>query len=93
MEELVISRTRYAVFASIVAGVLAAGAGPASAQGLTGSIDGTVRDQTGAVMPGVTITVTGPSLIGGPQVRVTEADGSFRFPVLPPGAYQVELRA
>ena len=29
---------------------------PAAAQGLTGSIDGTVKDETGAVLPGVTVT-------------------------------------
>src|SRR5919109_4502668 len=58
-------------------------------QGLTGSISGTVRDETGAVLPGVTVTIVSPSLIGGRQMRPTEVNGGFRFPVLPPGEYTV----
>jgi hypothetical protein len=59
------------------------------AQGLTGSIDGTLRDQSAGVIPGVTVTISSLALIGGAQVRVTETDGTFRFPVLPPGEYVV----
>jgi hypothetical protein len=59
------------------------------AQGLTGSIDGTLRDQTGGVLPGVTITIQSAALLGGSQVRTSGADGTFRFPVLPPGTYSV----
>ena len=68
--------------------VLAMSAG-AEAQGLTGSISGTVRDETTGVLPGVTVTISSPSLIGGIQTRATEDNGSYRFPVLPPGDYTV----
>src|SRR4029450_12006845 len=68
--------------------VLTVGAGVLG-QGLTGSISGTVRDETGAVLPGVTVTIASPSLIGGRQARPTEVNGGFRFPVLPPGEYTV----
>jgi hypothetical protein len=68
--------------------VLAVSAG-VQAQGLTGSISGTVRDETTGVLPGVTVTIASPSLIGGSQTRATEENGSFRFPVLPPGDYTV----
>ena len=61
----------------------------ADTQGLTGSISGTVRDETGAILPGVTVTISSASLIGGTQVRATGESGSFRFPVLPPGQYAV----
>jgi hypothetical protein len=61
----------------------------ALAQGLTGSISGSVRDETGAVLPGVSVTIASPSLIGGTQTRPTEENGGFRFPVLPPGEYTV----
>jgi hypothetical protein len=44
----------------------------ASAQGLTGTISGTLKDQTGGVLPGVSVTLASPSLIGGSQTRVTE---------------------
>ena len=55
----------------------------------TGSITGTVSDPSGAVLPGVTVTVTGDRLIGGAQVVVTDATGTYRFDRLPPGAYQM----
>lgn len=60
-----------------------------SAQGLTGAIEGTLRDNTGGVIPGATVMLSSPGLIGGTQVRVTEADGRFRFTLLPPGTYQI----
>ena len=41
---------------------------PASAQDFRGRINGTVTDNTGAVLPGVTITATSPALIQ-PQAR------------------------
>jgi hypothetical protein len=63
-------------------------ASPASAQDFRGRINGTVTDNTGAVLPGVTITVSGPALIQ-PQVQVTGAEGEYRFLALPPGVYEL----
>jgi len=65
---------------------LAVALATASAQELRGRIDGAVTDNTGGVLPGVTVTVSGPALIQ-PQVTVTGADGSYRFPALPTGVY------
>jgi hypothetical protein len=59
-----------------------------TAQDFRGRINGTVTDNTGAVLPGVTVTATSPALIQ-PQVQVTGADGSYRFLALPPGVYAV----
>jgi hypothetical protein len=59
-------------------------AGGASAQLQTGNLYGTVRDQQGAALPGVTATLTGQ---GAPQVQVTNAQGQFRFLGLSPGSY------
>lgn len=56
----------------------------------TGSLIGTVKDGSGAELPGVTITVSSPSLIGGTKVLVTGADGTFNFPELAPGIYTVK---
>jgi Carboxypeptidase regulatory-like domain/TonB dependent receptor len=67
-------------------GVLAAL--PAGAQDFRGRINGTVTDDTGAVLPGVTVTVTSPALIQ-PQVQVTSAEGDYRFLALPPGVYEL----
>lgn len=57
--------------------------------GQTATLTGTVTDSSGAAIPGATVTVSGPSLIGGSRSMVTEADGSYRFPALPPGTYTV----
>src|SRR5687767_5596426 len=61
---------------------------PALAQDFRGRINGTVTDNTGAVLPGVSVTATSPSLIQ-PQMQVTGSDLSYRFLALPPGVYEV----
>ncbi len=72
--------------------LLAAGSVPAFAQGggasSTGSITGEVTDDSGGVLPGVTVTATSASLIG-QQVATTGAEGKFRFPSVPPGEYKI----
>src|SRR3954468_11900696 len=67
---------------------LLATAAPTFAQDFRGRINGTVSDNTGAVLPGVTVTASSPALIQ-PQVQVTSTDGQFRFQALPPGVYDV----
>ncbi|MEZ5418818.1 MAG: carboxypeptidase-like regulatory domain-containing protein [Vicinamibacterales bacterium] len=61
------------------------------AQVQTGSIAGTVSDTSGAVLPGVSVTLSGERLIGGPQTAVTDAAGSYRFDRLVPGTYSVKF--
>ena len=56
----------------------------------TGSIRGVVTDQNGEPLPGVSVTVTSPSLIG-TQSTITNDKGVFRVPSLPPGVYEVKL--
>ena len=63
----------------------------ASAQLLTGTITGSVSDNTGAVMPGVTVTVSGERLIGGPHTQVTNQRGEYRIANLPPGTYNLRF--
>jgi hypothetical protein len=65
--------------------LLAAG-GTAFAQRTTGTIVGTVSDDTGAVLPGVTVVIRGEAIMG-TQDNVTNDQGFYRFPALPPGAY------
>jgi hypothetical protein len=67
---------------------LAVLAAPALAQDFRGRINGTVSDNTGAVLPGVTVTASSPALIQ-PQVQITGADGGYRFLALPPGVYEL----
>ncbi len=65
-------------------------AAPTFAQEFRGRINGTVTDNTGAVLPGVTVTASSPALIQ-PQVQVTGGDGSYRFLALPPGVYSIDF--
>lgn len=65
--------------------------GIADAQRLTGAIRGDVTDESGAAVPGVNVTITGEALIGGSQLSVTDASGSYRFPALPPGSYKLNF--
>ena len=60
----------------------------ALAQRTTGDIRGVVTDESGAVLPGVTVTLRGPGVPGAPTT-VTNESGIYRFPNLPPGAYQI----
>src|SRR5262245_40642182 len=60
---------------------------PAFAQEQRGSIEGIVRDSSGAVLPGATVDAT--SNVGQPTSTVTDALGVYRFPSLAPGTYKV----
>jgi carboxypeptidase family protein/TonB-dependent receptor-like protein len=62
---------------------------PAAAQRTTGEIIGRIVDESGSVLPGVTVTLRGAGVAGAPTV-VTSDTGTYRFPVLPPGTYSVE---
>ena len=74
---------------SILAAIVAASIVPsARAQSATGSIEGAVVDQTGAVMPGVTVTVV-QTATGLTRTAVSDANGLFRIPLLPLGVYDV----
>ena len=57
-------------------------ASPGYAQIGQGRLAGVVTDAQGAVLPGVTVTATSPSLIG-VQTTVTQADGRYMFPACP----------
>src|SRR5262245_49434231 len=63
----------------------------ASAQALTGALMGTVKDEQGAVLPGASVRVSSPSLIGGATTVTTNERGQLRFPVLTPGAYVLDV--
>ncbi len=63
--------------------------GVATAQeNTTGSISGTITDDTGAVLPGATISVISDR---GTQTYVSGANGKFLAPFLIPGTYVVRV--
>src|SRR5262245_25352084 len=70
--------------------VLLGAAAPTFAQDFRGRINGTVSDNTGGILPGVTVTAASSALIQ-PQVQVTGADGTYRFIALPPGVYELNF--
>src|SRR5947199_2749198 len=72
---------------AVAALLLLAVGGTAFAQLQTGNRYGTVTDDKGAALPGVTATLSGG---GAPQVQVTNAQGQFRFLGLGPGNYQLK---
>jgi hypothetical protein len=71
----------------ILAILLLAAAAPAAAQLQTGNLFGTITDENGSPLPGVTVTLTGQV---SPTVQVTDAQGEVRFLGLGPGAYQLK---
>lgn len=57
----------------------------------TGGLKGTVIDTDGLPVPGVVVSLTGDTLIGGAQERTTDGSGTFSFVALPPGTYQLTV--
>lgn len=78
---------RFSSFALIVI-VAALFALPAVAQEQTGGIEGVVKDNTGAVLPGVTVELTSSSI--GTVTTTTDSRGVYRFPRVPSGVYAVK---
>ncbi|RMH21152.1 MAG: TonB-dependent receptor [Acidobacteria bacterium] len=67
--------------------LLLATTGAVWAQATSGNLYGTVVDNEGNPLPGVTVTVSGQ---GAPQVQITDSKGAFRFLGLSPGTYEVK---
>lgn len=61
---------------------------PANAQGAGATVSGTVADETGGVLPGATVALSGP---GGTKTAVTGSDGAYRFSGVGPGSYKVTV--
>jgi hypothetical protein len=70
----------------VVALLLLLAALPLAAQSLTGTITGTVKDEQGGVLPGVSVTLHGKT---GARNTTTDAEGSYRFAALDPGTYSL----
>src|SRR3954464_10187199 len=63
---------------------------PASAQSqaVNGTIEGIVKDTSGAALPGVTVTVTNTDT-GAQRIVISGEEGTYRAPLLPLGRYDV----
>ena len=75
-----------AVFFVALVGITAA---PVSGQSAGSTIHGTVNDESGAAVPGATVTLTSPALQVPQMVTVSEVDGTYRFVELPAGLYKI----
>ena len=76
------------ILAAAAASALAAPPAGAQSNAINGAIEGTLKDVSGGLMPGVTVTVTNLDN-GAVTVRVTNAQGLYRAPLLPLGTYRV----
>ena len=56
-----------------------------------GELVGKAADDQGAILPGVTVTLTGPAVMGA-QTAMTNERGGFRFPAVPSGTYKVTFQ-
>ena len=82
------SKIRILFVAVLAAACLAGAVLPSFAQFDTATVVGTVRDNTGGVVPGATVTLTNLET-GVTTVRVSEANGSFEFMTVRIGRYKV----
>lgn len=74
--------------------ILAASPALLQAQGATTSaLSGLVRDPSGRPVAGALVRISSPAMIGGEKVARTSENGSYRFPVLPPGRYRIQVEA
>ncbi len=81
-------RGRNRLLAFVVA-AWTAGTGLATAQAGTAAVSGTITDQQGAALPGVTVTVSGTA-IGLTRSTLTGDNGTYQVLALPPGIYQIK---
>lgn len=81
-------KTRIAVLV-VMLGTLIGGMTTSWAQTASGNVYGTITDESGAVLPGATITISGATLA--PRTTVSDPSGSFRFLNLDPSSYQMSV--
>jgi hypothetical protein len=56
-----------------------------------GSIAGSIKDPSGALLPGVTVEASSPALIEKVRTAVSDSSGNYRIIDLPPGTYSIQF--
>jgi hypothetical protein len=56
-----------------------------------GSVEGSVKDTSGGILPGVTVAASSPALIEKTRAAVSDGAGQYKIVDLPPGTYAVEF--
>src|ERR1051325_2288434 len=82
-------RRRLPALLVVALGCLAPAASADAQTATSGSIAGTVKDTSGAVMPGVTVEAASPALIERVRTVVTDDRGEYKIINLVPGTYAV----
>ena len=77
--------TKFTTSLFLTAGLCLLASSLASAQTLAG----TVRDTSGAVLPGVTVEASSPALIEKLRTAVADGSGQYQITNLPPGTYAI----
>jgi hypothetical protein len=75
----------------VVLALVTAIAAPAWAQTQLATITGRATDSSGGALPGVTVSIKSPNLIGGAREGITDEQGVYRFTLLPGGQYTVSF--
>ena len=78
----------YRVLLAFLVSLALASAAAAQGQAINGTIEGSVVDDSGGVLPGVTVTVSNTDT-GDSRVITTNENGVYRAPLLPLGSYRV----
>ncbi len=81
-------RVKVVAVGVLLALVSVTGAWAQTVSSTTGAINGKASDESGAAMPGVSVTAVSESMQGS-RTTVTGEDGSFRIPAVPPGTYKL----
>src|SRR5258706_8028972 len=88
------ARCLFTMRALMILGLLVLGVGIVAPtvwaqSGTSGTIGGTVRDESGGALPGVTVTLASPSLQVRQLVQVSDATGNYQFVDVPAGTYKL----
>src|SRR5262249_53372593 len=81
-------RSQYWIFSILAVGLLLLAPVAVLAQ-TTGTIEGSITDQSGAPLPGVTVELAGAGVGSAGKTTVTGSDGKYRFLSIRPGDYTV----
>ena len=87
-----LSRKQFLTLFLIVLALLAGSRSPAAAQSFRGGINGSVADESGAVVAGASVTVVNDGTTA-TRTAVTSSAGEFAFQDLPVGSYTVTISA
>src|SRR5437773_5737047 len=77
------------IFARIILGAFCLALVPVVAAAQTSTTAGTVKDTSGAILPGVTVEAASPALIEKVRSAITDGSGQYQVTQLRPGTYTV----